>query len=54
MFEVKFFPIYGVALGVNYWDSTMDIENDDVDETVHMLQIFTLIFGFSIIWYTYK
>ena len=53
MFEVKFFPIYGAAIGVNYWDSFIggDIETEDLEESIHMIQVFVLLFGFSIIWY---
>lgn len=56
MFEVVLFPIYGVALGVNYWNSDFDEMpewlQDGTDPTEqHMLQIFCLLFGISVIWY---
>lgn len=57
MFEVVLFPIYGVAVGVNYWQSNFDEWPDwleDVetpDREQHMLQIFCLLFGISVIWY---
>lgn len=52
MIEVKIFPIYGLAFGINYWDSNMDEEEMQEDETVHVLQIFLSMFGFSIVWYS--
>lgn len=51
MFEIRFFPVYGFALGVNYWDSEMDDNYDNSIETTHMIQVFLTLFGISIIWY---
>ena len=51
MFEVKIFPIYGAAIGVNYWDSFMEEQDEEHDESVHILQVFLTLFGLSIIWY---
>ena len=51
MFEVRFFPIYGFSLGINYWDSTMDDTYDNTIETTHMIQLFFTLFGMSFIWY---
>ena len=51
MFEFQFFPVYGFAVGVNYWDSTMDDDEVNVNDTQHMVQFFVFIFGLSIIWY---
>ena len=50
MFEVKIFPIYGAALGLNYWNSEMDTD-EELKEITHIVQVFIFIFGFSIIWY---
>ena len=50
MFNVVFFPIYGAAIGVNYWDSFME-NNDEQEKSEHMIQIFLLVFGISFIWY---
>ena len=52
MFEVKFFPIYGLAFGINYWDSDMDIEETGEEERTHVLQIFLSVFGFSVVWFS--
>ena len=51
MFEFQFFPVYGFAVGVNYWDSTMDDDEVNENDTQHMVQFFVFIFGLSIIWY---
>lgn len=56
MFEVVLFPIYGVALGVNYWNSDFDempewLQDGTEPREQHMLQIFCLLFGISVIWY---
>ena len=51
MFEFQFFPVYGFAVGVNYWDSTMDDDEVNENDTQHMIQFFVFIFGLSIIWY---
>lgn len=54
MFEIRFFPIYGVAAGVNYWDTYMDYDLEDFKEdgeSVHILQILLFLFGVSVIWY---
>jgi len=51
MFEFQFFPVYGCAVGVNYWDSTMDENELNEKDTQHMVQFFVFIFGLSIIWY---
>lgn len=50
MFEVKIFPIYGAAIGFNYWNSEMD-ELEEPDEITHVFQVFFIVFGFSFIWY---
>ena len=54
-FEVVFFPIYGLTVGINYWNSKMDEWPDWVDtqedEEQHMIQIFLFFFGTSFIWY---
>ena len=44
MFEVVFFPLYGITVGINYWNTTMDewpdwIEKEE-EEVQHMVQIF--------------
>ena len=51
MFEFQFFPVYGFVVGVNYWDSTMDDDEVNENDTQHMIQFFVFIFGLSIIWY---
>jgi hypothetical protein len=56
MFEVVFFPLYGLTIGINYWNSSMDqwpdwMEEPKDEEEQHMIQIFCFVFGFSLIWY---
>ena len=54
MMEIRFFPIYGLAAGFNYWDSYMDYEEEEIKaegESVHIFQILALIGGVSFIWY---
>jgi len=54
MIEIRIFPVYGLAVGVNYWDTYMDYDLEDFKEdgeSVHMLQFLLFIFGFSVIWY---
>ena len=54
MFELRFFPVYGLAVGINYWDSYMDYDPEDLKvdgESVHMIQFLFFIGGFSLIWY---
>jgi len=52
--EIRFFPIYGLAAGFNYWDSYMDYDEEEIKEegeSVHIFQILALIAGVSFIWY---
>lgn len=54
MLEIKFFPIYGLAAGINYWDSYMDFDAEEVQEegeSVHMIQLLVFLGGVSFIWY---
>ncbi len=54
MMELRFFPIYGLTIGVNYWDSYMDYDLEELEEdgeSVHMIQLFFLMAGVSFIWY---
>ena len=44
---VQLFPIYGIMLGINYWNNTMDAEYDDHHETEHLVQFMFLIVGIS-------
>tara|TARA_R100000951_G_scaffold8162_1_gene7399 strand:- start:4448 stop:4627 length:180 start_codon:yes stop_codon:yes gene_type:complete len=55
-FEIKIFPIYGLMLGVNYWNSEMDEtdENETTDETQKCLQFMFLFMGISFVWYKNK
>jgi len=44
---VQLFPIYGIMVGINYWNNTMDAEYDDHHETEHLVQFMFLIVGIS-------
>ena len=51
---VKLFPIYGLAFGVNYWDTGMRPEEDPQPEELsheYMIQLFVGIFGISFHWW---
>jgi|11BtaG_2_1085332.scaffolds.fasta_scaffold00241_7 hypothetical protein len=51
MGEVTFYPIMGLVLGANYYSS----ETDDIDLGVfkkHTIEIFILLFGININWFT--
>ena len=52
MFQIDFFPISGIILGVNY--SNEEIEQIEVlaDDKRHTLQIFIFIFGINFHWFT--
>ena len=52
MFQVEFFPIYGVIAGVNY--SNEDLENIEVvaDDKRHTIQLFFFILGINIHFFT--
>lgn len=43
---VQLFPIYGVMLGVNYWNTELDTD-DNVEEVEHLIQIMFFIIGIS-------
>ena len=43
---MQLFPIYGVMVGLNYWNTDMDSDNDDV-EVEHLIQIMFFIIGIS-------
>ncbi len=43
---VQLFPIYGVMLGVNYWNTEFDTD-EDVEEIEHLVQIMFFIIGIS-------
>jgi len=54
-FNTVIYPIYGLCLGINYWNSELDfvaIESQLDGETEHCLQIELFIVGISFIWYT--
>lgn len=46
MIEVKFFPIYGLAAGINLYSSDLDDEGGD---DYKMIQLLFFLFGVSII-----
>lgn len=52
MFQIDFFPIYGIILGVNY--SNEEIEQIEIlaDDKRHTLQVFIFIFGINFHWFT--
>lgn len=54
MFEVSFFPLYGLMVGFNYWNENMNVEETEHKDVQHIVQIMVLIFGFSVTWYEPK
>ena len=48
---ITFFPIYGLTVGINYIDSTLQGE-EVVDQEEHVIQFLLLFFGFNIFWFT--
>jgi len=54
MYEVNFFPIYGMMIGVNYWNENLSEKENENDDVQHIVQIMFLIFGISFIWYEDK
>lgn len=52
MFQIDFFPLYGIVFGINY--SNEEIEGMPVlaDDKRHTMQFFLFVFGFNIHWFT--
>lgn len=52
-FETIIFPIYGLMIGANYWNSKMDQEDETeiLNENQHCLQFMFLFVGISFVWY---
>ncbi len=48
---ITFFPIYGLTIGINYIDSTLQ-GTEVVDKEEHVIQFLLLFFGFNIFWFT--
>jgi hypothetical protein len=48
---ITFFPIYGLTIGINYIDSTLQ-GTEVVDQEEHVIQFLLLFFGFNIFWFT--
>jgi hypothetical protein len=44
---LQFFPIYGFMLGLNYWNTDLDPDNQETDETEHLVQFMIGIIGIS-------
>jgi hypothetical protein len=51
LFGITFFPIYGLTIGINYIDSTLQ-GTEVVDQEEHVIQFLLLFFGFNIFWFT--
>lgn len=51
---VTLFPIYGLCVGINYWDTFMKPEDDphpEDESPEYMIQLFIGIFGISFHWW---
>jgi len=51
---VTLFPIYGLCVGVNYWDTHMKPEDDphpEDESPEYMIQLFIVFFGISFHWW---
>lgn len=56
-FETIIFPIYGLMIGANYWNSEMNEDEDEskiYDDTQHCLQFMFFFMGISFVWYQNK
>lgn len=56
-FETIIFPIYGLMFGINYWDSDMDENKNEIQiepYKEHYLQFMFLFIGVSFVWYKEK
>lgn len=51
MFNVTFFPVYGLLFGINYASQTTD-EDFELEDDVKMLQLCFGLFGVSLMWFT--
>lgn len=46
---VQLFPVYGLMLGFNYWNTTMDeFEDEEAEEVEHLFQFIIGIIGISV------
>lgn len=51
MFELGFYPLYGLVFGIDYFNDEM--ENVQIsDEKRHSLTIYLLLIGISVSWYS--
>lgn len=51
---ITLFPIYGLAFGINYWDTSMKTEDDPHPEDLspeYMVQFLFGIFAISVHWW---
>lgn len=47
---VQIFPIYGLNVGVNYWDSDMD-DSTEREQKEYLIQVMFGIIGISFHWW---
>jgi len=43
---IQAFPIYGFMVGFNYWNSTMDTD-EELEENEHLFQVLLGVIGIS-------
>lgn len=56
-FETIIFPIYGLMFGINYWDSDMNENKNEIQiepYKEYYLQFMFLFIGVSFVWYKEK
>ena len=51
VFGITFFPIYGLTVGINYIDSTLQ-GSEVEDQEEHVVQFLLLFFGFNVFWFS--
>ena len=51
MFELNFFPLWGLVLGADYLNDEME-EIQFTEEKVHTISIYLLMVGVQIKWFT--
>ena len=53
-FNIQIIPIYGISMGILYYNPNLepDLENVESEEYYEQITVMILFFGFHITWYT--
>tara|TARA_R110002153_G_scaffold45894_2_gene129257 strand:- start:2183 stop:2350 length:168 start_codon:yes stop_codon:yes gene_type:complete len=52
MFQIDFFPLYGIVAGINYSNEEMEGMEVLADDKRHTIQFFLFVFGMNFHWFT--